>query len=186
MRLFVALDLSESVRATLAKFSDKLRAEFPSAKWVRNESIHLTLKFIGEVGEDRVASIETALAAVNSTAPVEINFRGTGFFPDERQPRVFWIGIDATPNMAALAEQIESQLEPLGIARESREFKPHLTLARIQDSHGIEKLHTALRRHGPFDFGGIRKNEMYLYRSELGAGGAKYTRINTFTFSKMQ
>ena len=183
MRLFVALDLSDAVRKEIAKFCEALRAEFPSARWVRSEGLHVTLKFIGEASAERVEKIETALDTVASNAPVEMNFRGTRFFPNERRPRVLWIGIEATPNLADIAEQIETRLEPLGVARESREFKPHLTLARIEDSRGIEKLHDALRRNAPADFGTVRTNEMYLYRSELGRGGAKYTRVKTLTFA---
>jgi RNA 2',3'-cyclic 3'-phosphodiesterase len=169
----------------MAKFCEQLRAEFPSARWARSEGIHVTLKFIGEVGDDRIAQIENALSGVKSAAVVEMNFRGAGFFPDGRRPRVFWIGIDGTPNLAEIAEQIEMRLEPLGIARESREFKPHLTLARISESRGIEKLRDALRKHSAIDFGAVRTNEMHLYRSELGRGGAKYTRLKSFTFLKV-
>jgi len=185
VRLFVALDLSDAVRAKIAKFCEMLRAEFPSVRWTRIEGIHVTLKFIGEVPEESVARIEDALSAVRSDAPVEMNFRGAGFFPDERRPRVFWIRIDATPNLAEIGAQIETRLEPLGVVREMREFKPHLTLARISESRGIEKLRAALRRNGPADFGAVRTNEMYLYRSELGRGGAKYTKLKTFIFAKM-
>jgi 2'-5' RNA ligase len=184
MRLFVALDLSDQVRAAIAEFSEKLRAEFPSAKWARSEGMHVTLKFIGEVQDDRVPQIENALSAVNSAASVEMNFRGVGFFPDERRPRVFWIGINGTHNLAEVAAQIETGLEPLGVARESREFRPHLTLVRISDSRGIEKLRGGLRKYGALDFGTVRTNEMHLYRSELGPGGAKYTRLKTFIFAK--
>jgi 2'-5' RNA ligase len=183
VRLFVALDLSEEVRAALAQFCDKLRSEFPSARWVRTEGIHVTLKFIGEVNEDRVAVIESALASVRSSAPVEMKFRGVGFFPDTRRPRVFWAGIEGSPNLAEIAAQIETGLAPLGIARESREFKPHLTLARIQDARGIEKLHDAVRRQGSTDIGSVRTNEMHLYQSHLGRGGSKYILLKTFAFS---
>ena len=186
MRLFVALDLSNAVRAGIANFCETLRADFPSARWVRSEGIHVTLKFIGEVSDGRVEQIEDALGTVVCNAAVEMRFRGTGFFPNEWRPRVFWIGIEATPNLAEIAAQFETMLEPLGIARESREFKPHLTLARIEETRGIEKLHDAIRRIGPVDFGTVRTNEMYLYRSELGRGGAKYTRLKTFTFAKRQ
>jgi RNA 2',3'-cyclic 3'-phosphodiesterase len=186
MRLFVALDLGESVRVALSEFCDKLRVEFPSARWVRTAGIHVTLKFIGEVQETLVPQIEAALCNVHFDEPVEMKFRGAGFFPDARRPRVFWVGIDSSPNLAKIAAQIESQLEPLGIARESCEFKPHLTVARIQDSRGIEKLHDALRRQGPLDFGTMRTSEMHLYRSELGRGGAKYMRLKTFAFAPMR
>jgi len=186
VRLFVALELNEAVRAALAQFCDRLRVAFPAARWVRSEGIHVTLKFIGEVNEDRVDQMENALSAVHSAAPVEMNFRGAGFFPDEHHPQVFWIGIDSTPNLAEIAAQIESRLESLGVVRESRKFKPHLTLARITETRGIDKLHDTLRRHGPANFGTVRTNEMHLYRSELGLGGAKYIRIKTFIFAKEQ
>jgi RNA 2',3'-cyclic 3'-phosphodiesterase len=183
MRLFVALDLSDAVRTALAEFCEKLRAEFPSARWVRSEGMHVTVKFIGEASGDGAAQIEDALSAVRSDAPVEMSFRGSGFFPDERRPRVFWIGIEATPNLGEIAARVETQLEPLGIAHESREFKPHLTLARFEETRGIEKLHDAMRRSAPEDFGTMRTNEMHLYQSELGRGGAKYTRVKTFVFA---
>jgi 2'-5' RNA ligase len=182
----VALDLSNEVRAAIAQFSEKLRTEFPSAKWARSEGIHVTLKFIGEVQEERVAQIEDALSAVNSAMPVEMNFRGAGFFPDDRRPRVFWIGIDGTSNLAQIAAQIETRLEPLGIPRESREFKPHLTLARISELRGIEKLRDALRKRDSLDFGTVRTNEMHLFQSELGRAGSKYTCLKTFIFAKAQ
>ncbi len=127
MRLFVALDLSDAVRAALAQFCKKLRAEFPAARWVRNEGIHVTLKFIGEVKEQSVAAIEKALGAVRSNVPVEMIFRGVGFFPDARRPRVFWAGIEAYLDYAVeIAAQIESQLEPLGM------FAPGNRACRIQ------------------------------------------------------
>ncbi|HEV3221176.1 MAG TPA: RNA 2',3'-cyclic phosphodiesterase [Candidatus Acidoferrales bacterium] len=183
MRLFVALDLSEPVRAAIASFCEKLRRVLPSARWVRPEGIHVTLKFIGEVNEDRVAPIQTALGKIHSAAPVEMTFRGTGFFPNERRPRIFWAGIDASPNLAQLAAEIESQLEPLGIPRESREFRPHLTLARFDGLHGIEKLHAALKESAAHEFGAVKTSEMHLYQSKLGRGGAQYTRLATFHFS---
>lgn len=184
MRLFVALDLNDAVRNGIAKFCENLRTEFPSARWERSESVHVTLKFIGEVSEERVAGIGDALSMVRCDAPIEMNFRGAGFFPDERRPRIFWIGIDATPNLAEIAGQIEAQLEPFGIAREAREFRPHLTLARISELTGIEKLRGALQRYGSVDFGDVRTNQLHLYRSVLGRGGAQYSRLKTFAFAK--
>ncbi len=183
MRLFVALDLNESVRAAISAFCEKLRRALPAARWARPEGIHVTLKFIGEVNEDRAAPIQAALGKIHSGAPVEITFRGTGFFPNEHRPRVFWAGMDASPNLAQIASEIEAQLEPLGIAREAREFRPHLTLARFDEIRGIEMLHAALRESGSQEFGAVKTSEMVLYESKLGRGGARYTRLATFHFS---
>ncbi len=183
MRLFVALDLGESVRAAILAFCEKLRRALPAARWVRPEGIHVTLKFIGEVEEDRVAPIQSALEKIHSAAPVEMIFRGTGFFPNERRPRVFWVGIDASPKLPQIASEIEARLEPFGIARETREFRPHLTLARFDDFRSIEKLHAPLRESGAQEFGAVKTSDMHLYQSKLGPNGAQYTRLATFHFS---
>jgi 2'-5' RNA ligase len=183
MRLFVALDLNESVRAAISAFCENLRRAYPEARWARPAGIHVTLKFVGEVKEDRVAPIQAALGKVFTAAPIEMDFRGTGFFPNEHRPRVFWIGIHATPNLAQIASEIESQLEALGIARETRDFLPHLTLARFDDNRGIDKLLAALRESSSQEFGAVKTSEMHLYQSKLGHGGAQYTRLKTFHFS---
>lgn len=185
MRLFVALDLSGPVRAAITQFCDKLRRAFPSARWVRPEGIHVTLKFIGETAEDKMGPIRETLAAIRSPAPVDMKFRGVGFFPDERRPRVFWVGIHASPNLAEIAAEVESRLAALGIAPESRPFRPHLTLARLDSAHGIEKLRAVLEETGDVEFGTVHTGEMYLYRSELGRGGARYTRLETFAFARL-
>jgi 2'-5' RNA ligase len=183
MRLFVALDLSDSVRAAISAFCENLRRAYAAARWARPEGIHVTLKFIGEVKEDRVEPIQAALGKIFSPTPIEMDFRGTGFFPSERRPRVFWIGIHATPNLAQIATEIESHLEPLGIARETRDFLPHLTLARFDDNRGIDNLLAALRESNSQEFGTVKTSQMHLYQSKLGHGGAQYTRLKTFHFS---
>lgn len=186
MRLFVALDLNESVRDAIAQFSDKLRAAFPAARWVRPEGIHVTLKFIGEIDDPLVPRIRMALSEVRSSAPVEMIFRGVGFFPNEKRPRVFWVGIDASHNLAEIAADVENRLAPLGITPESRAFRPHITLARIDEARGLEKLHTSVRDAGAVQFGAVRTSELHLYRSELVRGGSRYTRVESFTFAPLQ
>ena len=128
-------------------------------------------------------AIRKVLASVHSTSPVEMEFRGVGFFPDARRPRVFWAGIIASPNLVKIAKEIESRLEPLGIARESHEFRPHLTLARIESAKGLEKFHAALREAGEPRFGNVRTSEMHLMQSELCRGGARHTKIETYDFT---
>lgn len=186
MRLFVAMDLSETVRGGIVQFCDKLRCAYPAARWVRPESMHVTLKFIGETAEGRVDATRDALRTVHSSAPVDMTFRKVGFFPNERRPRVFWVGIEASPNLTEIAHETESTLERIGIPRESREFKPHLTLARFDQARGLDKLHAAIKEGGEAQFGSVRTSEMHLYKSDLERGGAKYTRLETFALSPMQ
>ncbi len=109
-----------------------------------------------------------------------IFFRGLGFFPNERHARVLWAGIEAGPELRALAEAVETSLEPLGIAREQREFSPHLTLARFESPNKLAGLRAAIAAAGPLEFGQTIVNEFHLYQSVLKRGGAEYTRLATF------
>lgn len=198
MRLFVALDLPDDVRRALGDLIAELRAQCPGARWARPEGMHLTLKFLGHVNDDpdarRLASIQAALSTIRSNAPVNLRFRGIGFFPDSRRPRVIWCGIDATPNLAQLAADIESVLKPLGFAPENRDFVPHLTLARLEVSHrpskanGLgadrEKLAQATEEMNTREFGSARVTEFHLFESILKPSGAQYRKIETYSFVK--
>jgi RNA 2',3'-cyclic 3'-phosphodiesterase len=184
MRLFVAIDFPDTVRTALRELMDKLRHETHGARWVRPEGMHVTLKFLGETGEKKVPGIRAALAQIHSADAVEMHFRGLGFFPNERRPRVLWCGIAASPNLAELAAGVETALEPLGFARESRAFVPHLTLARFPSPGGHQKLVRAAEELKEYDFGSTRESQMYLYQSVLHPGGAEYTRLESFSFLK--
>jgi 2'-5' RNA ligase len=184
MRLFVAIGIPAETRAAVGRLVAQLAPLCRGAKWVRADGMHLTLKFIGEQPEDKVALIEGQLRAVRSPAPVELRFAGTGFFPNARSPRVFWAGIEASPNLTELAVDIERRLEPLGIPREQRAFKPHLTLARFNSTAGLPQLREALEKLGPLDFGAATAGEFHLYRSQLQRGGAIYTKLATFPFAE--
>lgn len=180
MRLFVALDISADVRRALGALVERLAARCRGARWARPESMHVTLKFIGEAPEEKVGRIRDALGRIPPMAPVEMQFRGTGFFPDARRPRVFWAGIEAGPQLAALAAAVEAALEPLGIPREQRAFRPHLTLARFKSDQGLAALRDELARAGALDFGAAIADAFYLYQSILRPAGAEYVRQASF------
>ena len=182
MRLFVALDIPEDVRQAIAALTAKLRSVCGSARWVRIEGAHVTLKFIGEVPAEKSEAIKAALANVPFPSALKILFRGVGFFPDERRPSVLWAGIEAGPELRRIAAAVEASLEPLGIAREQREFSPHLTLARFKSPGNLAGLRAAIAAAGPLDFGRAIANEFHLYQSVLKRGGAEYTRLATFYF----
>ena len=183
MRLFVAIDVPEEVRRCVAAFAAGMRARAPRARWVRVDGVHVTLKFIGETAPEKAEAIRHALAAVRTAAPVEMEFRGAGFFPNEKRPRVFWVGIHSTPALGELAADIERRLEPLGIARESRPFNAHLTLARFETPRESGELGRAVAESGEQEFGRAVTREFHLYESRLKPGGSQYTRIETFTFA---
>ncbi|HEV7966427.1 MAG TPA: RNA 2',3'-cyclic phosphodiesterase [Candidatus Acidoferrales bacterium] len=183
MRLFVAMDIPEDVRSAIGGFVAKLRSACRNARWVRIEGLHVTLKFIGETAAENAERIKTALAAIPGRAPISMNFRGLGFFPNERRPRVLWAGIEADPELAALAAEVGTALHPIGVGRENREFSPHLTLARFETPRGLDALHTAIDKAGPYEFGGVTAKQFHLYQSVLKPGGAEYTRLATFSFA---
>jgi RNA 2',3'-cyclic 3'-phosphodiesterase len=184
VRLFVALDIPDEVRRAIGEMIARLRNVARGARWVRPEGVHVTLKFIGETPPERVNAIEGALRAARAAASVEAKFRGAGFFPNERHPRVFWAGVEASPNLAELAGDVDRRLSALGIAAESREFRPHLTLARFKSEDGLPRLQEEIKKLEPFDFGSMRASEFYLFQSQLGPSGAKYTKLATFPFGR--
>ena len=183
MRLFVAVDIPEDVRGSLAGLAIKLRTPFQSARWAHIEGLHITLKFIGETPAEQLEMIESALAAISSRAPIFINFCGVGFFPNARRPRVFWAGIESNPQLTELRAAVDVALEPLGIPREARVFTPHLTLARFHAPHSLDSLQAAIDKIGPLEFGSATLKEFHLYQSILKRGGAEYTRLAIFSFA---
>ena len=183
MRVFVALDIPAEVRAAAAALVVKLRPACRNARWVRTEGAHITLKFIGEVPPEKSKAIEAALAPILTPAPIEMNFRGVGFFPNDRHPRVFWAGIESGRELAELAAAVEASLEPLGITREQRAFSPHLTLARLESPRGLDALRAAIASAGPLEFGRTTAREFHLYQSILKPSGAEYTRLATHHFA---
>jgi 2'-5' RNA ligase len=178
MRVFIALDVPEEIRRHLASVQDQLRAFAPSARWVPADSIHLTLKFIGEIAEKRRDDIDEALKGLTWKA-FPITVRGLGFFPGTRSPRVFWAGLQAS-TMEGLAQEIDARMEQVGFDREKRAFRAHVTLARSKNT----RLESALVKEAePFfetDFGTFIADRCFLYQSTLKAGGAVYTKLQEY------
>ncbi len=188
MRLFVALEIPAAVRDNLAALITELRelsakVADKRSRWVRQENLHVTLKFIGEVSPAKLEGIRDALSAIRSNAPVEITIRGLGFFPDEQYPRVLWAGLDASANLPPLAGDIDGALETQGIERERRAFTPHLTLARIEPPGLHEKLRAAIQKNGAREFGSFQAREFHLIESKLKPSGAEYTTLASYPFA---
>ncbi len=190
MRLFVALDIPDSIRSKIRTFVDGVRGFAPDVRWVAPESLHVTLKFIGEQPDAKLGAIKDALASVKAEG-MDVSFGGTGFFPAANSARVFWIGIEADPHLAALAAAVDKSLKPLGIEREQRAFSPHLTLARFgsgrpQRGKGdrpnrlFAVLRDRLAQMAPPDFGTMTACEFFLYLSKLSPKGAQYTKLERF------
>jgi RNA 2',3'-cyclic 3'-phosphodiesterase len=188
VRLFVALDLPGEVRQALGDLIARLKPLCRAARWVRPEAMHVTLKFIGHAIADgdaeKLTAARAALTTVRSGQPVEIRYRGVGFFPDARRPRVVWCGVEPSANLALLAADMERALEPLGIPGEKRAFVPHLTLARFKSHEGVNALVRADAEFTQREFGSARETEFYLFESKLKPGGAEYRKLESYSFVK--
>lgn len=179
MRLFTAVDASPEVHENLKELLRRLE---PTARlrWTRPGNLHLTLKFIGEWPEERLEELQRALASVPSPPRFEVKFSGLGFFPNARSPRVFWAGMEPSPELTQLAAGIDRALEPLGVAPERRPYSPHLTLARIQERTPLTGLHRAIESLPSQDFGAFSPECFYLYQSRLSPGGSVYVKLAEF------
>ncbi len=193
MRLFVALDLTDAVRAAIAELLAGLKPTTGAVRWVRPEGLHLTLKFIGHLGEESLPSLREALVQARTSEPVKLEFHGVGFFPNPRSPRVFWVGVRGNDALFDLTGQVEATLEPLGIARERRAYLPHLTLGRFKsgpgrrvDSRQLTRLQEKIAALPSVDFGHVRCEEFFLYQSKLSPGGAKYSKLERFGFVRAE
>src|SRR2546427_6932406 len=178
MRLFIAVDLPNELREQLGQVQRELEPLTRTARWVAPASIHVTLKFIGEVPEKRMEAIHTALTGLTWKA-FTITVRGVGFFPGNRSPRVFWAGMEAPP-MQNLAEQLDSRMERLGFEKEKRAFRPHITLARARDSRIDSSLVTAAAQYAEHDFGSFTVDRVFLFKSILKPSGAVYERLKEY------
>jgi 2'-5' RNA ligase len=188
VRLFVALGISSAIRERFTGLTKGLRAQDAKSsakkpRWVRPENLHVTLKFIGETSPERLDAIGTVLAEVHSAESAELRFRGLGFFPDARRPRVLWARIDASPGLTSLAGDIDQRLAKLGFPVERRAFTPHLTLARCEPSAISAELRAAMEREAACDFGVLRTSEFRLIESKLKPTGAEYTTLKSFLFA---
>lgn len=192
MRLFVALDIDDNIRDRMSRFVDGVRGFSPEARWVRPESLHVTLKFIGEKAEPEAERIKVALRTIVADG-FEMNFCGYGFFPEARAARVFWVGIEAGDQLAALAATVDKTLARLEIPKEEHAFSPHLTLARRgggsgsphkqrgdRPNRGFEKLQEKLAALPAPEFGTMTAREFFLYQSKRSPKGSTYMKLAGF------
>lgn len=188
MRLFVALEIPSAIRAPLAAFLDDLRGlkarpSTPKIRWTPVENLHVTLKFIGSVVPEKLAGIRTALEHVRSERPVELRFRGIGWFPDGNRPRVIWAGVAGSRNITRLAGDLDGALTKLGVPGQDRAFTPHLTLARCEPGAISAPLRDAIEKQSLQEFGTWLTNEFHLIESKLKPSGAEYTTLQSFEFA---
>lgn len=175
MRLFVAVDVPEKIQERIERdVVGGLRDALASAKWTRSEGRHLTLRFLGNVDDDRVDEIGEALrSSLSSSRGFEAAFEELGGFPTLRRPRVLWVGIGrGREELVELASAVEDALQPLGFGGEDRPFHPHFTLARFPATRVIESMPEVSVPAESFAVDGV-----VLFRSLLHPKGARYTAL---------
>jgi 2'-5' RNA ligase len=188
MRLFLALDIDPDIRKRITAFRDRMRILAPEVRWVSPETFHVTLQFLGET--EKLDEIQSALKPIVSL-PIHLAFRGAGFFPTPRVPRVFWVGIEGDAQLQTLVADIDEVLHPLGFEHNAAPYTPHLTLARsgsgrprpVPGKHaapGLQRVRDQLATLPPPDFDTMTANQFFLYESHLSSAGPRYEKLAQF------
>jgi RNA 2',3'-cyclic 3'-phosphodiesterase len=182
VRCFIAIDLSREVRSALDLAQGRLRAHAPAAdvRWVGPAGRHITLQFLGEVSDPRLAEVRNALAtAATAVSPMALGCRGLGAFPELTRPRVVWAGIrGAVGELSRLAAACQRACAPLGFVPEKRPFRGHVTLARVRSPRGFGPLARVIESMADDDFGAWTAAEVVLYRSHLRSTGSVYEALD--------
>jgi len=169
MRLFIGLSLPDPVRDQLARLQNGLSG----ARWVAPESLHLTLRFIGEVDGGAAADIDTGLMSIRCES-FPLQLAGVGQFGEGRKLRAVWAGVEAQPVLSRLQAKVEQAVQRAGLEPERRKFKPHVTLGRFKGNGSAPDLGPYFASHALFRSDPIVVSEFVLFSSHLAASGAVY------------
>lgn len=181
MRLFLAINIPPEVRREIAAATAELRACAPEIAWVREPLLHLTLKFLDEQPDDRVAEIQNAIVpAAGQHRELVMSVGGIGAFPNFRRARIVWIGVQEDPRLELLHHDIELACERLGFELDGRPFRPHVTLGRVKQSLSEAKLRELSRVAKRTDYrSDFIVRSIDLMQSTLQPGGPAYTTLVT-------
>jgi 2'-5' RNA ligase len=180
MRLFIAIGLPDEWKQILAQPQTSIGWLGHGVKWVEPRGMHLTLRFLGEVADNDLPALEAAIAeATAGTGPLVMRIHGTGVFPNPRRPRVYWAGIEAPAALIDMQQRLEDHMQKLGFEKEEVPFRPHLTLARIKEPIGKDRMTEALLNFR-LESDPITATDVLLLRSHLSKEGAHYEAIRHF------
>jgi 2'-5' RNA ligase len=202
-RTFIAIELPSNIRQSIKQHIDQLRAVFPGvrASWTREDNLHLTLKFLGNVPVERIPALSNAVtAAAHEIKPFDLAICDCGIFPPHGRPKVLWIGCANVPPashsrdaestgfqpasstsplplaLSSVHAALEDRCAAAGFAREPRSFHPHLTIARLRESKGSRAL-AEHHKHLGFAAQTFTVSELVVFRSELSSKGSKHTAL---------
>jgi RNA 2',3'-cyclic 3'-phosphodiesterase len=185
IRTFIALELPAELKAGLARMQKTFMQSTAGVKWVRPESIHLTLKFLGDTRMDKVPKVCAALESLTQgVAPFMIDVAGMGAFPNSRNPKVLWAGVQVEDRLKAFHDNLETSLAGIGFAAEDRPFAPHLTLGRLRDGLARKDIAGLIEQHEAERFGRFDAGHIIFFKSELKPSGPVYDEIKNITLKK--
>ncbi len=186
IRSFLAIEISERLQATVADYIRDLKQIPSRIKWVSPGQTHLTLKFFGSITLDTIEKISQALSPVLSDYPqFYLTLKGLGAFPNLFRPRVIWLSLGGEiETLQGLHRTIEEFLVPLGIPKEDRPFRGHLTLGRNKDNQVNELLYKRLSQGGKDETAPFEVKNLVLFRSDLKPAGPEYSKLKTFLLSE--
>lgn len=192
-RIFTAIDISEQTRQRVSGYIENLRREFSGLRvgWEKAEKLHLTLKFLGDCDERQLKDLETAVsnaakifAETRNDVNIKIQILDTGVFPSKRNAKILWLGLhDERQSLSKLNQILETECGKIGFEKEKRNFKPHLTIARLrelQKSGNLVEKHLE-NRFEPVEF---EVSEIVIYESKLLPTGSIYRKLKGFRFSE--
>ncbi len=175
MRLFIAALLPDEIRVRMHEYIGVLKSGCEGVRWEEREKLHVTLKFLGGVGDTKAADVFPMIEGlVRNYSPFETEITGLGGFPDMRQPRILYMGLSENPELSSLQGRIDEALEPLGFPRETRSFIPHVTIGRIK---GRLRIKDPLPLPEKYRFA---MDEIAVVKSETGRAGSVYTPLHVF------
>lgn len=173
-RLFVAIALPDEVKRDLARIA----LGVPGARWLEDDELHLTLRFIGEVDGDVFRDLLDGLAPIEA-APFDLTLKGVGHFPPRGEPRILWVGVEKSEALVQLRSKVEGAVVRAGLPPEKRKFAPHVSIARLRNTP-IAKVGNYLTAYGLFRAGPFPVEEFCLFSSQLGAKRAVYCLEETY------
>jgi RNA 2',3'-cyclic 3'-phosphodiesterase len=182
MRCFVAIALPPPVRKLLVHVQEILRRADADVKWVEEENLHLSLKFLGDLDPEPLATLKGILSVEALRWPrLQLTYAGIGTFPDHGDPRVVWAGCSGDlERLAALAGAVERAAEQVGVPRERHPFIAHLTIGRVKSGRNVKQLRTSIENQREVPLGKDDVAQFVLYQSTLTNKGPTYDALASF------
>ena len=182
MRKFIAIELDNTIKDNVSALIQKLDTGDRNIRWIKPQGMHLTLKFLGEVSENKIIEVKSVLGSIaKDYSRFPLSLKGTGTFPPAaRVPRVVWIGIEKNEFLQDIQDRMEKELHNIQFPKEKRKYHPHLTLGRVKGLQNIETVMETLNQYKKAEFGGMTVNKITLFKSTLKPTGAEYTILSEF------